>query len=468
MPDNIDDLLDEDIDLENATEEEIKEANDKKQMAMAMKLGKALMGEKEDDDEDNDKEDEVNEEEDPIISQAEAILANVGQNFYNLDEEDDVLDEGKKTKKEDEDEMDDENDDDEELDEGKKTKKEDEDEMDDDDEELDEAKIDKKQMAMAMKLGKELMGEADHEDDEDEMDEAFKASFGDPSEVPGPVDKKNDLRGKGAKDKKFKDVEDDDDNFDKKPKLKQTKQVSELFVGHEFSDEFKEEVQELFEEAAEERAQELLKIESDQYIEEAKQELTNRVDSYLDMVVEKWLEDNELAVTESLKATYTNSFIKGLHQLFQEHYIDVPEDKLDIVEDLTETVRSLKSELDAHIVENMDLKDTINNAKKEQIFNEIMEDATDYDKENLSVLIEDVAYKNADQYKESIENIKAKYIDEEVESIIMDDEDGDIIDLHTEEDTKDEKKEEISEHAEIDAISEYLASTTPKVDFDKE
>ena len=184
----------------------------------------------------------------------------------------------------------------------------------------------------------------------------------------------------------------------------------------ELSEEFKSQVQTVFEAAV------VAKINSElDTLEEAfaaklqestKQihdELSEKVDSYLNYVVEEWVKENELAIDRGIKAEITEEFIGGLKQLFEDHYIDVPEEKVDVVDSLADRVEELESKLNEQIESNVNLSAQVKEFQKSEILGEVSGELTDIEGEKLKSLSEGVGFEDAEQYKTSLETIKENY-----------------------------------------------------------
>ena len=205
------------------------------------------------------------------------------------------------------------------------------------------------------------------------------------------------------------------------------------------SEEFKSQVQTIFEAALVAKINsELDNIEKSfaSKLTESKSEilstLTDKVDNYLSYVVEEWVKENELAIDRGVKAEITEEFIGGLKQLFEDHYIDIPEEKVDVVDSLADRVDQLERELNETLETNIGMASQIKSFQKDEILGELSNDLTDIETEKLKDLSEGVGFEDGDQYKKSLETIKENYfprtstsspsiIDEESEVIDNDD-----------------------------------------------
>lgn len=193
--------------------------------------------------------------------------------------------------------------------------------------------------------------------------------------------------------------------------------IKALFASDEtLSEEFKDKATVIFENAVITKINEQLKIyqfdidkEVESQKEEMKESMSKKLDEYLDYVVEQWMEDNKLAVEKGIKAELTEDFIKGLKDLFTEHYIDIPEEKADIVEELIGKNEELESKLDEEIKKNAKLNSEISEATREAIVDEVCESLTDTQAEKMRVLAENVEYTDDESFIKKLDVLKESY-----------------------------------------------------------
>lgn len=152
-----------------------------------------------------------------------------------------------------------------------------------------------------------------------------------------------------------------------------------------------------------------LEEESALQLEEFKTTLVEKVDSYLNYVVEQWMEENQLAVEQGLRTEVAEDFISGLKTLFQEHYIEVPEEKYNVIEDLEATSVALKEKLDESVTANIELTKELEALKREIVLEEETKDLTDTEIEKLRKLVEGVNFESEDLYREKVSVIKENY-----------------------------------------------------------
>jgi hypothetical protein len=206
--------------------------------------------------------------------------------------------------------------------------------------------------------------------------------------------------------------------------------VNALIAGQDdLSEEFKEKAATVFESAVNSKVKEIAEsMEADvketyeQDVAKHKEELTEKVDSYLAYVVEEWMKENEIALERGIKGEIAEDFITGLKKLFAEHYIDVPDERYNVLEDQANKIESLEKKLNEQIEKNVELNK--DNAVKTR--NEIMSEASnglaDTAKEKFAKLVEEIEWSDADSFKTKCETIKESYfgIKEEVKDSLHD------------------------------------------------
>ena len=184
----------------------------------------------------------------------------------------------------------------------------------------------------------------------------------------------------------------------------------------DLSEEFKEKAATIFETAVKTRIQEQVKVLEAQYedklskeSETIKEAMTEKVDSYLIYVVEEWMKENELAVERGIRTEIAEDFITGLKSLFKEHYIDVPEEKYNVLDDLTNQTKDLESKLNEQIEKNVNLSKEVSDLHKREAIAEVSEDLTDTETEKFISMAENVEFESAEKFKEKLETIKESY-----------------------------------------------------------
>jgi hypothetical protein len=184
----------------------------------------------------------------------------------------------------------------------------------------------------------------------------------------------------------------------------------------DLSEEFKDKAAMIFETAVKTRIQEQTKILEARYEEKlsaetetVKEAMVEKVDSYLNYVVEEWMKENELAVERGIRTEIAEDFITGLKDLFKEHYIDVPEEKYNVLDDLTTQNKKLEDKLNEQISKNVDLTKEVSESVKAKTIDEVSTDLADTEKEKFEKMAENVEYDSADKFREKLETIKESY-----------------------------------------------------------
>jgi len=199
--------------------------------------------------------------------------------------------------------------------------------------------------------------------------------------------------------------------------------VDALFEGEELSEEFKEKAKTIFEAALNEKLKFEIAILEQAYAESLEEEvaqiqeaLNENVDGYLNYVVEQWVTDNEVAIESGLRSELTEDFISGLKALFEEHYIDIPEDKVSVVEGLQEQVDELEAKLNEEIDRNVELTKVINESKAYEIVAEACEGLTDTQAAKLKSLAENVDFTDDASFAKKVATLKESYFSTEVKN----------------------------------------------------
>jgi len=202
-----------------------------------------------------------------------------------------------------------------------------------------------------------------------------------------------------------------------KMKEKMKEDMDALLGGENLSEEFVSKATTIFEAAVIARAEEVILAAEEELeeqfaeaIEQVKEDLASKLDDYLNYMVEEWVQDNEVAITSGLKAQVVEDFIGGLHTLFKEHYINIPEDKVDVVEELTTRVDELTEELNEQINTSVELSKALNEQLKIEAVHTACEGLTTQTQvEKLKSLAEGVEFTNLDEFTGKLETIKESY-----------------------------------------------------------
>jgi len=257
--------------------------------------------------------------------------------------------------------------------------------------------------------------------DEDQIAEAIDTILQDYEEVLS-----EDTEGDDDETEEDDEDDEDDDQDDEEieyPELDLdvdlTDDIEALVQGEELSEEFKDKAKLIFETVIkarlteyQEKLDETFKLSLNQAVTQVETQLSENVEKYIDYVVENWVDDNEVAIETGLRTELTEEFIQGFLNLCREHYIDVPEEKMDIIEELSERVSDLEGQLNEEIETNVELTSIISEAKKEVAFYELTEGLADTQVEKLKDLAEGIAYTSDDDFSNAVLTLRENYFPE--------------------------------------------------------
>ena len=230
----------------------------------------------------------------------------------------------------------------------------------------------------------------------------------------------------------LKSLEDAKSEIEEKIKSISVKEdVAILVDGEGLSEEFKNKAATIFEAAVKSktreeitRIHETMTSEFDTKLEESTNALTEKVDTYLNYVVEEWTKENELAIERGLKGEIAEDFISGLKQLFVDHYIDVPDEKYDILEAQSNKIAELEEKVNSVMEQNISLSAVKSNLIREQVISEASEDLTDTEIEKFKSLTSDVDFVDEESFKAKLDTLKESYFPKTIVEQTFDDEDG--------------------------------------------
>ena len=193
--------------------------------------------------------------------------------------------------------------------------------------------------------------------------------------------------------------------------------IEEMFVGEELSEEFREKASTLFEAALNARVTaEVVRIEEEyeavlrEEMETFAEEVTDKLDTYLNYVVENWMTENEVAIESTLRNEISAQFIDDLKGLFSENYMDIPEEKVDVIEKLTDKIDALEARLDESISENQELKSVLSESVRKDLIDEVSSDLTLTQQEKFQSFAEGIEFDgDVDGYQRKLEIIKENY-----------------------------------------------------------
>ena len=192
--------------------------------------------------------------------------------------------------------------------------------------------------------------------------------------------------------------------------------VNALLAGEDLSEEFKEKAKTIFEASInakitdiENQLNEEYAKKLDEEVQEIKVELTERTDAYLEYVADEWMKENALAVENGIKTEMTESFMEGMKKLFEEHYVTLPEDKYDVLENMVDKLDEMETKLNEQIEKNVALNQRLGESTAQTIFNNVAEGLAVSQKEKLQSLAESVEFESEESYRGKIETLKESY-----------------------------------------------------------
>ena len=250
-----------------------------------------------------------------------------------------------------------------------------------------------------------------------------------------------------------------DDEKKEMMKKKMKEDIDALFSDDStISEEFKTKAATIFEARVLDRVQQIEEEVETKYasmleeaVTEIKADLTTKVDDYLNYVVEQWLADNEIAIESGLRAELTEDFIAGLRNLFAEHYIDVPTEKVDLVDELAGKVEELEGKLNEEIERGVGFAKALVESRKNDITREVCDGLTTTQIEKIKSLAESVEFSTEDEYKNKIETIRENYFPSGVKK-------ADEKDLHEQVEDTDAKKVDINDPL-VAMVSQAISKT---------
>ena len=232
--------------------------------------------------------------------------------------------------------------------------------------------------------------------------------------------------------KSGKDVtKDEEHEDDKKKDMKEESEdsidvsadVAALTKDEDLSEDFKAKAEVIFETALKSKVSEMKKKMNASYEEKLKEEvevskvkLTEKVDSYLNYVVEEWMKENSIAIERGIKGEIAEDFISGLKKLFEDHYIDVPDEKYNVLEDQANKIEELEKKLNEEIGKNVEQSKEVGELKRQDILDEASKDLADTAKEKFNKLAEEVEYSNEKDFTTKVSTIKESYFGTKVKT----------------------------------------------------
>jgi hypothetical protein len=245
-------------------------------------------------------------------------------------------------------------------------------------------------------------------------------------------------------------------------KEKMKEDMDALLSGENLSEEFVTKATTIFEAAVIARAEEVISEAEEQLMEEfevaveaIKEDLAAKVDGYLNYMVEEWMKDNEIAIQSGLKAEITEEFLSGLRDLFIEHHIDIPEDKVDIVEELAAQLEATEAVLNEEIARGIELSQALNEQKKIEAIYTACEGLTQTQVEKMKSLAEGVDFTTGEEFTTKLDTLKESYFKADVKVATTDALDDEVL-------LEEEKRAIKSSNSEIDYYAKTISQTLVK------
>lgn len=250
----------------------------------------------------------------------------------------------------------------------------------------------------------------------------------------------------------------------KKQKMKEQmdQDVGALLSGEDLSEEFKTKATTIFESAVIARSQSIMEeVEEALYeefevaVESVKEDLAKKLDDYINYMAEEWFKENQLAIEKGLRSEIVEDFIRGLKGLFEEHYIDIPDEKVDVVEELTTKVEELETSVNEEISRNVEMKKQINEFKKTEAIHAVCEGLTQTQVEKLKSLAETVEFTTEEEFGRKLETLVDSYFQQTVKAPVSSA-------LHEAVEVEDEKKPAASTDPAIAQYAQIISKSLAK------
>ena len=282
-------------------------------------------------------------------------------------------------------------------------------------EEKEDEKKDVKEVADKEKEMKKEVADKEKEMKKDEMMKASKDKE-DMKEVADKEDEKKKEVSEVADEKEKEAKKEMMTAKDKVKNMDMKEDVAALTEGEELSEEFKQKAATVFEAAVKAKLVEEIENLEGEYetkvnekVSEVKEEIVDKVDAYLNYVVEEWMKENELAIEKGLRNEITEDFIGGLKSLFESHYINVPQEKYDVIESQAAEIEKLKEDYNKSMEKNIELNQKVAESTREEIIKDVSSDLAATEVDKLTGLAEGIEYKDADSFRKSVETLKNSY-----------------------------------------------------------
>jgi hypothetical protein len=277
--------------------------------------------------------------------------------------------------------------------------------------------------AKAAEAMKKMASPVKESSEEDEDEELVEGEYEEDDEVVTEAKHKSE---EDEEDEEDEDDEEDEEDEDEKAKaMKEAfaeieeeiqEDVSALLSGEDLSEEFRDKAKLVFESALNARTQQIEEAIQYHYeqrlveeVEFIKEELTERLDSYLEYVADEWVQENALAIDQGIKSEMTESFLQGMKSLFEEHYVTIPEEKYDVIESMVDKLDEMETKLNEQIERNVALNKRLAESVTDVIFAEVTEGLALSQKDKLASLAENVEFDSEEDYREKLVTLRESY-----------------------------------------------------------
>ena len=284
-------------------------------------------------------------------------------------------------------------------------------------EEESEEKIEEGELPPALKKAidkkkKENGDDDDDDDDDDDEDEKKDEKSKDETYMKASKDKKKMKKEESESEEEVVAEESEEDEI----AVDVSQDVEALLNGEELSEEFKQKATTIFETVVVSRVKsEVAKFKKEleesnaKSIDEAKESLVEKVDGYLSYVVEQWISENEIALESGMKSEILDGFINGMKNLFAEHYVDVPEERFDLLGDAQEKVEELEKKLNEQLEANVELNKSVKEMEKAEVLSKASDGMAETDKEKFAGLTEDLSFEDKTSFEKKVNTIRESY-----------------------------------------------------------
>ena len=284
-------------------------------------------------------------------------------------------------------------------------------------EEESEEKIEEGELPPALKKAidkkkKENGDDDDDDDDDDDEDEKKDEKSKDETYMKASKDKKKMKKEESESEEEVVAEESEEDEI----AVDVSQDVEALLNGEELSEEFKQKATTIFETVVVSRVKsEVAKFKKEleesnaKSIDEAKESLVEKVDGYLSYVVEQWISENEIALESGMKSEILDGFINGMKNLFAEHYVDVPEERFDLLGDAQEKVEELEKKLNEQLEANVELNKSVKEMEKAEVLSKASDGMAETDKEKFAGLTEDLSFEDKASFEKKVNTIRESY-----------------------------------------------------------